>query len=237
MSKTCFQPRQHRSPRHDRLLHRDGPAEVTSIRNRQIQPQLRARVPNASRWWRVGPRRSQRLTMQRGRVAGIRLPPIARKPHRQPRHRSVAHHLGDDRGRGDRQAQRVAAHHAAHRAGQLAADNCRPPGPDPAGRPGGRPLGASPAWTACRMFSRRISLTEAAPTPISAVDARNARKAARRCSAVSFLESSSIAASFRGTRRAGPRQPPPLDRPADHGQLHPLRRRAPRRPVPCADWA
>ncbi len=38
------------------------------------------------------------------------------------------------------------------------------------------------------MFSRRISPTEAAPTPISAVDARNAMNAANRCSAVSFFE-------------------------------------------------
>ena len=48
------------------------------------------------------------------------------------------------------------------------------------------------------MFSRRISATDAAPTPISAVDARNARNAASRCSAVSFFESSSMAASSDG---------------------------------------
>ena len=54
---------------------------------------------------------------------------------------------------------------------------------------------------ACRIFNRRISATDAAPTPISAVEARNARYAARRCSAVSFFESSSMPASSRGTRR------------------------------------
>ena len=52
------------------------------------------------------------------------------------------------------------------------------------------------------MFSRRISVTEAAPMPISAGDARSARNAASRWSAVSFFEIvQHVQPVLRGTRR------------------------------------
>ena len=102
-------------------------------------------VPKARPMVAGRPQPAQRRHVELGRVAGIAAPAIVREAHRQPRHRPVAQHLGDDRGGGDRQRPAVAADHALHGAGQrrrLVAVH-----QDQVGRrtAGGRPRGTSPA--------------------------------------------------------------------------------------------
>ena len=153
----------------------------------------------------VMPRRpepAQGLPVRGGAVAGIRIPAIARPARGEPGHCPVAHHLGDDRGRGDGEAtpRRRPPRNARGRA--AVAGSCRPRSPHPA-RPAAGPTARRIAsMAACRMFSRSISATEAAPTPISTRCARcRAAKAAARAAGESFLESSSSFARRRLTPR------------------------------------
>ena len=156
------------------------------VGNLEIQDQLRdageCRAVVAG-----GAETQQCRAVELGGIADIGLPAVAGPAHRQPGHRAVAHHLGDDRGGGDGQAACVAADHAAHRAGQRRGDvavhqrQVR--------RAGSRATARHIASNAARrMFSRSISATEAAATAISALpDACSASNAARRCSAGQLL--------------------------------------------------
>ena len=62
-------------------------------------------------------------------VAGVPLPAVARIVRREARHQPVPRHLGDDGGRGDREALAVAAHHRPSPGRAGGAHGCRPPAP------------------------------------------------------------------------------------------------------------
>ena len=119
----------------------------------------------------------------------------------QPCHRPVAEHLGDDRGRRDREAQSVATHDALHSAAQgrrPVAVHQRDIG---RGCAAGSTARAMASMVACRMLSRAISATEAGAHADfhtrHGAQRRERRFALRR--AVSFLESSSMPARPGGT--------------------------------------
>ena len=67
----------------------------------------------------VGPSLSKRREMLRHAIAHMALEAVARMRGADLRHQAVARHLGDDRGRGDRRDQRVAADHRLAIAGHV----------------------------------------------------------------------------------------------------------------------
>ena len=98
-------------------LSRVGDAEAQSERPRELREDL-AHGGEAHAVVRRRAEPEQRRPMLAGAVADVPLEAILWEVGGQRAHQPVAGDLGDDRGGGDRQAERIAADDATHPAGQ-----------------------------------------------------------------------------------------------------------------------
>jgi hypothetical protein len=163
-------------------------------------------------------------------VAHVGLPAVA-GCRRRGGHQRVPRHLGDDRGRGDREAEPVAAGYrlGAGRAGRQAA-GCRRRARSAAACGSAATARTIASRLAPRMFSRSISSTEAAPTPMNALSRSATARASRRFRAAPAWNRSDRQARRRGRGSPLPRRPV---RPRDRARPRRCRRpaRAPDAPA------
>ena len=158
-------------------------------------------------------------------VAHVPLEPIAGMRRAETRHQTIARHLGDDRGGGDRSHQAVAADHRLAVAAGI--DAVAAIDENQARRSPATPAPRAPAPTARRAEYCRGRSATAAPSPPRPGRGRRCAHRALRAAPASAV-SNRRARAARRRDRGPPRRRPPA-RPADPCPLRRSRRPARRR--------